>query len=210
MNTTVPVVRRPVMTLYSGLDCLRSHICRFVLHEKDIECQVLFVQSEQEQTELAQINPYNETPTLLDRDLVLYDTQIICEFLDERLPHPPLLPVEPIGRARARLLIRRLERDWFSLLPEIQKGKPDRAQKKRKLLADGLLAVSQVFNTQKFLLGEEFSLIDCYLAALLWRLPSLGIKLLPKQSRYIDAYSARLFARPAFRNSLSAVERGLR
>jgi RNA polymerase-associated protein len=210
MNTTVPVVRRPMMTLYSGIDCLRSHICRIVLHEKDIECHVLYVQSEQEHTELAQLNPYDETPTLLDRELVLYDTQVICEFLDERLPHPPLMPVEPIGRARARLLIRRLERDWFSLLPEIQKGRPDRAEKRRKQLSDGLLAVSQVFNAQKFLLGEEFSLIDCYLSALLWRLPSLGIKLPPKQSRHVDAYAARLFARPAFRLSLSAVERGLR
>lgn len=205
MNTLVD--RKSIMALYSGTDCIYSHGCRIVLQEKDIECELVFTDPDDDCQELAEINPYNETPTLIDRELILYDALIINEYLDERLPHPPLMPVVPVSRAKQRLMIMRLSRDWY---PEVKKlyinPKDDEA---RKNLRDGLIALSPLFAEQEFALGEEYSLVDVILAPLLWRLPKINI-VLPKQAKPIEDYADRLFERPSFIESLTEAERDIR
>ena len=179
------------------------------MQEKISECDFRYLNDENVDQELAELNPYGESPTLVDRDLVLYSPVVINEYLDERLPHPPLMPIDPVGRGRARLLISRLQRDWLDDLQQrLTKGqKLD--QKLRKVLWDGLLAMSQVFANQEFLLGNDITLVDCYVVPLLWRLPSLGI-ILPKQGKRLEDYSKRMFARRSFQDSLSEAERELR
>jgi len=206
---TPPTTRKPIMTLYSGPICLQSHSCRIVLFEKDVECQVRYIAPDSNPEELAELNPYQETPTLLDRDLVLYGAQIINEYLDERLPHPPLMPVDPVARGRARLMVMRLNRDWFSQLPIILEGERRQANKARQYVRDGLISISPVFGEQPFMLGEEFSLVDCVIAPLLWRLPLYDIEL-PRQARPLQDYAERVFRRKAFRHSLSEAEREMR
>ncbi len=205
MNTLA--TRRSIMTLYSGTDCVMSHACRIVLHEKDIECEVVYTDPSDTCQELADFNPYYETPTLVDRDLILYDPTIINEYLDERLPHPPLMPVDPVSRAKQRLMIMRLNRDWFNSIRALQADTKDRAA--HKILRDGLISISPLFTEQEFAMGDEYSLVDVILAPLLWRLPSLNITL-PKQAQLVEAYAEKLFAREAFQASMSDTERDLR
>jgi RNA polymerase-associated protein len=195
------------MTLYSGTDCVLSHACRIVLQEKDIECELVFTDPSDTCQELAEFNPYYETPTLVDRDLILYDPFIINEYLDERLPHPPLMPVDPVSRAKQRLMIMRLNRDWFDSLKALQADKKDKAA--HKVLRDGLIAISPLFEEQNYAMGDDYSLVDVILAPLLWRLPTLNI-VLPKQAQAVEEYSERLFERQAFQDSLSDTERDLR
>ncbi|MDH3637575.1 MAG: glutathione S-transferase N-terminal domain-containing protein [Gammaproteobacteria bacterium] len=204
----IPTGRKPIMALYSGATCIYSHGCRIVLFEKEVECKIIYVDPTAPAEELAELNPYNETPTLLDRDLVLYGPQIINEYLDERLPHPPLMPVDPVNRGRARLMMMRLQRDWFDLLESVTSGDRGVADTVRDSIRDGLIAISPLFNDQDYMLGAEFSLVDCFLAPLLWRLPVYGIEL-PKQAKPVIEYSRRLFDRPAFGASLSENEREL-
>jgi len=180
-----------------------------VMQEKDAECDFRFLGEESVENELAELNPYGEAPTLIDRDLVLYCTQVITEYLDERLPHPPLMPIDPVGRGRARLFIFRLQRDWLDRIQARLSNGQNLDQKLKRTLLDGLVAMSQVFTNQDYLLGNDLTLVDCYVAPLLWRLPSLGIKL-PPQSKHLEEYSARLFDREAFQESLSDAERELR
>lgn len=201
-----PTTRKPIMTLYSGLTCPASHRTRVVLFEKDVECQVVYVDPKKKPRELAELNPYNDLPTMVDRDLVLYDAHIINEYLDERLPHPPLMPVDPVTRARARLMVMRFERDWYNLLPYIEAEDKKHAPRARTVIRDGLTVISPVFKDQPHILGEEYSLVDCALAPLLWRLPMLGIEL-PRQARPLLDYAERIFARKAFQLSLSDPER---
>ena len=205
MNTLA--TRRSIMTLYSGTDCVLSHACRIVLQEKDIECELVFTDPSDTCQELAEFNPYYETPTLVDRDLILYDPFIINEYLDERLPHPPLMPVDPVSRAKQRLMIMRLNRDWFDSLKALQADKKDKAA--HKVLRDGLIAISPLFEEQNYAMGDDYSLVDVILAPLLWRLPTLNI-VLPKQAQAVEEYSERLFERQAFQDSLSDTERDLR
>ena len=200
-------VRRSVITLYSGTDCVLSHACRIVMHEKDIECEVGYTDSSDTCQELEEFNPYYETPTLVDRDLILYDALIINEYLDERFPHPPLMPVDPVSRAKQRLMIMRLKRDWFDSISALQENKKDKEA--HKVLRDGLIAISPLFAEQSFAMGEEYSLVDVILAPLLWRLPVLNI-VLPKQAQAVEDYSERLFERESFQASLSDTERDLR
>ncbi len=204
---TINSSRKPIITLYSGSTCLYSHTSRIVLFEKDVECQVRYVDPKSGAQELAELNPYNETPTLVDRDLVLYGFLIINEYLDERLPHPPLMPVDPVMRGRARLMIMRLKRDWFKVLRDITAGEDrGRVNRARQAIRDGLTAISPVFSHQPFMLGEEYSLVDCCMAPLLWRLPVLGIEL-PRQAKPVAEYAQRLFERRAFRLGLSEAEK---
>ena len=205
MNTLA--TRRSIMTLYSGTDCVLSHACRIVLQEKDIECEVVYTDPSDTCQELAEFNPYYETPTLVDRDLILYDPFIINEYLDERLPHPPLMPVDPVSRAKQRLMIMRLNRDWFDSVRALQADKKDKAA--HKVIRDGLIAISPLFDEQEYSMGEEYSLVDVILAPILWRLPVMNI-VLPKQAIKVEEYSERLFARQAFQDSLSDTERDLR
>jgi len=199
MNTLA--TRRSIMTLYSGTDCVLSHACR------NIECEVVYTDPSDTCQELAEFNPYYETPTLVDRDLILYDPFIINEYLDERLPHPPLMPVDPVSRAKQRLMIMRLNRDWFDSINALQEDKKDKAA--HKVIRDGLIAISPLFAEQDYAMGDEYSLVDVILAPLLWRLPTLNI-MLPKQAQAVEEYSERLFARQAFQDSMSDTERDLR
>ena len=193
------------MKLYAGSNCLYGHACRIVLKEKDVDCDVLNPADDPE-FDLTELNPYGESPTLIDRELVLYGDNVITEFLDERLPHPPLMPLDPIGRGRARLLLARLQRDWLSEVKRLlDEGKP-LDKKLKKSLWDGLLAMSPIFLTQRYAMGNEFSLVDCYLAPLLWRLSVMDVTL-PRQGQAVMDYSARLFERSTFQASLNSLER---
>ncbi|OGI49983.1 MAG: hypothetical protein A3B81_03405 [Candidatus Muproteobacteria bacterium RIFCSPHIGHO2_02_FULL_65_16] len=206
----IPTNRKPVMTLYSGSNDPYSHRTRIVLFEKDIECQIIEIDPDRKPRELADLNPYNQVPTMVDRDLVLYESNIINEYLDERLPHPPLMPVDPVSRAKARLMLMRFDRDWYSLLPEITGPDRKAAQRARNVVRDGLTVISPVFKDQPFILGDEFSLVDCSLAPILWRLDHYGIDL-PRQAKSILEYAEeRLFARKSFKLSLTEAERELR
>lgn len=197
------------MTLFSAKNHLFSHIVRFVLAEKGIGFDVQQVDLSDTPEDLRELNPYNEVPTLVDRDLVLYDYRVIAEYLDERFPHPPLMPVDPVSRARNRLLLSRINRDWMSLAQDIENGTPKAAEKARKELRDGLVAASPAFAQKPFFLSDEFSLVDCATAPLLWRLPAFGVEL-PKAAQPLAAYADRLFERPGFKESCTEQELELR
>ena len=193
------------MKLYAGSNCLYGHACRIVLKEKDVDCDVLDPSADPE-IDLTELNPYGESPTLIDRELVLYGDNVITEFLDERLPHPPLMPLDPIGRGRARLLIGRLQRDWLGEVKRLlDEGKPLNKRLKKSLW-DGLLAMSPNFLVQRYAMGNEFSLVDCYLGPLLWRLSVMDVTL-PRQGQAVMDYSERLFERSTFQASLNSLER---
>ena len=197
------------MKLYSGSQCLFSHACRFVLKQKEIDCDVVFTTDKQVEDAVAELNPYGETPTLADRDLVLYDGVVVNEYLDERFPHPPLMPSDPTTRAQARVMISRLRRDW---LDDVQNRMASGVKLERNLsrsLSDGLVAMSNHFSENKYVLGEDFSLVDAYLVALLWRLPLLQVNL-PRQGGKILDYGNRMFAKSSFQESLSTAEREMR
>ncbi|MHB1565594.1 MAG: glutathione S-transferase N-terminal domain-containing protein [Acidiferrobacter sp.] len=205
----IPTVRKPIMTLYSGTTCPFSHKTRIVLFEKDVECQIVHVDLKRKPRELADVNPYNQVPAMVDRDLVLYESHIIIEYLDERLPHPPLMPVDPVTRGRARLMLWRFNRDWYDLLPQLEGEDKRLAQRARIVIRDGLTVISPIFKEQAYLLGDELSLADCALAPLLWRLPYYEIEL-PRQAKPILDYADRLFARKSFGLSLTDAERQMR
>ena len=195
------------MKLYAGSNCLYGHACRIVLKEKDVDCDVLDPAADPE-FDLTELNPYGESPTLIDRELVLYGDNVITEFLDERLPHPPLMPLDPIGRGRARLLIGRLQRDWLGEVKRLlDEGKPLN-KKLKKSLWDGLLAMSPNFLVQRYAKGNEFRLVDCYLAPMLWRLSVMDVTL-PRQGQAVMDYSERLFERSTFQASLNSLERDM-
>lgn len=201
--------RKPIMTLYSGTQDPYSHRTRIVLFEKDVEFQIVEVDLERKPKELADLNPYNSVPTIVDRDLVLYESLLINEYLDERLPHPPLMPVDPVNRARARLMLNRFDRDWYRLLPNIESAEKKIANRARNYIRDGLTVISPIFKDQKFLLGEEFSLVDCSLAPILWRMPIYKIDL-PRQAKPLLEYAERVFERKSFQASLSEIEKEMR
>jgi len=201
--------RRSVMALYSAPDCIYSHSCRLVLVEKAVECDIVDVSSGDPAFELGELNPYNETPTLVDRDLVIYGAQIINEYLEERLPHPPLMPVDPVNRARARLIMMRFEREWVRVYGRSAASRRSMSNEQIKDLRDGLIAMSPTLAEQSYMLGEEFTLVDCTVAPFLWRLPVMGIDL-PHQAKPVLEYATRLFDRPAFRSSLTEAEKQMR
>ncbi|MCS4504719.1 Stringent starvation protein A [wastewater metagenome] len=204
------VSRRSVMTLFSGPTCIYSHRIRLVLAEKGISVEIVDVEPGAPIPEdLADLNPYGEAPTLVDRDLVLYDTKVIAEYLDERFPHPPLMPVDPVSRAKARLVISRIERDWVQSLDALDELTGKDAEKGRKALAESLVASDEVFGSGlPFFLSEELSMMDCVLAPLLWRLHHYGVEI-PASAEHIQAYAKRLFGREAFQKSLSDAERAM-
>ncbi|MCU0832961.1 MAG: glutathione S-transferase N-terminal domain-containing protein [Chromatiaceae bacterium] len=193
------------MTLFSDPSCPYCHRVRIVLAEKGITVDIVDVDAEALPDEVMDFNPYGTVPTLVDRDLRLYESRIIMEYLDERFPHPPLLPVDPVARANARLYMYRVERDWYVLLERIVKGGEGEAAQARKELRESLVATSPVFAAKPFFMSDELSLVDCCVAPLLWRLPVLGIEL-PPQAKAIQEYSKRIFALPAFRASLTEAE----
>lgn len=199
---------RTVLTLFSAADCLHCHRVRLVLAAKGVTYDLVPVDLNRPPEDLAEVNPYNSVPTLVDRDLVLYDTNVICEYLDERYPHPPLMPIDPLTRARVRLAIVRIENDWLTLADTIEEG-GKAADVARKALRDALIQNVQAFKASKFFLSPEMSLADCALAPLIWRLPSLDIKL-PPSAQAINDYGERIFRNPGFTRSLMLEERALR
>ncbi len=198
--------RKSAMTLFSSSTCAYSHRTRFVLLEKGISADIEYVDACQPPEDLIELNPYGTTPTMVDRDLVLYDSTIIMEYLDERFPHPPLHPMDPVSRARARMMVHRIDQDWYNLLDEIVRSPDKKSSKARKMLRESLIAAIPVFAAKPYFLSDEFSLVDCALGPLLWRLPTLGIDL-PKQADAIKSYAARIFERNGFQLSLSEQER---
>lgn len=201
--------RRSVMSLFSGDADAYSHRVRIVLAEKGINVDIISVDSNNAPEDLIDLNPYNTVPTLVDRDLVLYNSQVIMEYLDERFPHPPLMPVDPVSRATNRLALYRIEKDLYAHLDTVLTGSDKAAAKARKEIRDNLLMVSPIFEQKPFFLSDDFSLVDCAVAPLLWRLPLLNVSL-PKQGAPLLEYADRLFARDSFRQSLTEAEKEMR
>ena len=188
-----------------------SHRVRIVLAEKGVAAEIINVEPGRCPPKLAEVNPYGSVPTLVDRDLALYESTVVMEYLEERYPHPPLLPVYPVARANSRLLIHRVQRDWCSLVDRIldpRSKDADKAQA-RKELRESLTGVSPLFADKPYFLSEDFSLVDCCLLPILWRLPLLGIEL-PRPAKPLLDYMERAFVRDSFRASLSDVERDMR
>lgn len=201
------VAKRTIMSLYSDMDDVYSHQVRIVLAEKGVNVDIMSVKSGEASSDLLAVNPYGTVPTLIDRDLVLYESRIIMEYLDERFPHPPLLPVYPVARAETRKMMHRIEQDWYSLLQRIQAG--EKVDAARELLLESLMGLEPVFADKPYFLSDEFSLLDCALAPLLWRLPRLGVAI-PGGENGLSAYMQRLFKRDSFQTSLTDAERQLR
>jgi RNA polymerase-associated protein len=200
---------RTVLTLFSGRNDLASHCARLVLAAKGVSYDLVVVDPNDPPEDLVDLNPYQTIPTLVDRDLVLYDANVIAEYLDERYPHPPLMPVDPLSRARVRLGVVRLQRDWFPYVETILTGTKSTAETARKRLRESLLASVPVFKAAKFFLNTEMSLADCALAPLVWRLPSLGV-VLPKEGQAVVDYGERIFRNPGFVRSMTEDEKALR
>lgn len=205
------VAKRSSMTFFSDAKDHLSHRVRIVLAEKGVTVDIVDVDQSAKPAELADLNPYNDVPTLVDRELVLYESKVMMEYLDERFPHPPLLPVYPVARAENRLFVYRIERDWCALLDTVEGGTVKQAEKARKELRDSLVAVAPIFAEKPFFMSDEFTLIDCCLAPILWRLPVLGIEIpKTKQTKPLFDYMDRLFERESFQVSLTEQEKEMR
>jgi len=182
-----------------------------VLAEKGVTVDIKDHEPDSVPKEVTDINPYSSLPTLVDRDLVLFEHHVMMEYLDERFPHPPLLPVYPVARGESRQLIYRIDRDWSSRVDAIVAAKSkDSVMRARKELRESLLAIAEVFGDKPYFMSEEFTLVDCCVAPILWRLPSLGIDFPEKQAKPIDKYMERIFERESFQISLSEVEQEMR
>jgi len=197
------IAKRTIMSLYSDAGDIYSHQIRLVLSEKGVNVDVIPVRKSELPEDLIALNPYGTLPTLVDRELVLYDTKIMMEYLDERYPHPSLLPVYPVARAESRKMIYRIERDLYSLMHRIVDNKDANA---REALAASLNQLEPVFADKPYFLSEEFSLLDCVLAPMLWRLPMMGV-IIDKSSVHLQDYMARMFNRDSFQSSLTEVEK---
>ncbi|MFV3307369.1 glutathione S-transferase N-terminal domain-containing protein [Pseudomonas sp. NY15181] len=199
------------LTCFSDPSCHYSHRVRLVLAEKSVVADIIDVPVGNIPARLAEVNPYGSLPTLVDRDLSLYESTVVMEYLDERYPHPPLLPVYPVARANSRLLMHRIQRDWCALVDRILDSRQKDAERAlaRKELRESLTGVSPLFADKPFFLSEELSLVDCCLLPILWRLPVLGIEL-PRPAKPLLDYMERQFARETFRASLSSIERDMR
>ncbi|MCU7799910.1 MAG: glutathione S-transferase N-terminal domain-containing protein [gamma proteobacterium symbiont of Lucinoma myriamae] len=197
--------RRSVMTLFSDGNDLLSHRVRMVLAEKGINHAIINIDPDNLPEDLIDLNPYNSAPTLVDRDLVLYDAQLIMEYLDERFPHPPLMPVDPVNRAKLKMLLIRIKKDWDPLVEKLI-GKTDKqGVKQRKELRESLTTIAPVFEQKPYFMSDEFTLVDCALAPLLWRLNEMCIEL-PDSAIAVTQYAQRIFARESFQESLSDIE----
>lgn len=200
--------RRSVMSFYSDPMDPVGHCVRLCIAEKDINVEMNFVDPDNIPEDIIGLNPYNSVLTLVDRDLVLYEARIIMEYLDERFPHPPLMPVDPVSRAGNRQLTYRVMNDLYSLVSDIVTGKDSVANNARKVMRDHLTAIAPAFDSYEFFMAEDFSLVDCCLAPILWRLDLYGVKL-PVQAKPLQKYAKKIFARPGFVASMSETEREL-
>lgn len=197
------------MILYTEANTIDSHRARLVLAEKGIEAEIEIVDLDDLPEDLIHLNPYLSVPTLIDRDLVLYDARVICDYLDERYPHPPMMPIDPVSRAKSRLTLYRMEKDWYSLLPELMSKDQAAANKAGKILQDSLTASAAVFAVKPFFLSDDYSLLDASLAPFLWRLNTLGV-VLPPEAEAVSDYAQRLYERKGFQASLTDAERSIR
>ncbi|MDO3382874.1 glutathione S-transferase N-terminal domain-containing protein [Gilvimarinus algae] len=206
------VTKRSSMTFFSDSGDHYSHRVRIVLAEKGVSVDMVEGSAGNKPSELADLNPYNSLPTLVDRDLSLYESKVIMEYLDERFPHPPLLPVYPVARAQSRLWMYRLERDWAPLVDIIvASDDAKQVERARKELSDSLLTIAPIFTEMPFFMSEEFTIVDCCLGPILWRLEALGITLPnTRQSQPLKQYMERLFSRDSFQQSLTEPEREMR
>ncbi len=197
--------RRSTIVMYSDARCIHSHRIRLALAEKKIDAEIVTVHSDGINEDLMKFSPQGEIPTIVDRDLALYGPGVIMDYLDERYPHPPFMPVDPVSRARTRLALYRIESDWYSLRPDAP-GQTLSALEARRLLNESLTGAAQVFAAMPYLFSEEYSILDATLAPLLWRLSAYGI-VLPEAAEPVKQYAKRIFAREAFQKSLSDAER---
>ena len=203
------VAKRASMTFYSDGQSHYSHRVRIVLAEKGVSVEILDIDPEEKPEDLADLNPYNSLPTLVDRDLVLYESSVTMEYLDERFPHPPLLPVYPVARAQSRLWIYRIERDWCSLVNCILGNNPEQAalvDRARQELQESLIGIAPIFSQKPYFMSDEFTLVDCCVAPILWRLGLMDIRL-PEQAQPLRDYMKRVFERDSFASSVSTAER---
>ena len=200
------------MTLFSDPCSQYSHRVRIVLAEKGVTVDIEDIDSNNVTQEILDANPYGTLPTLVDRDLALYESKVVMEYLDERFPHPPLLPVYPVARAQSRLCIHRIEKDWCTLVDSIVANpEAKKTEAIRKEFKDSLISISDIFVEMPYFMSEEFTLVDCCLAPMLWRLPQLGIEIpSTRQTKSLLDYINRLFERPAFQESLTDLEREIR
>jgi len=198
-----------MMRLYSGTVCPYSHRCRIVLYEKGMDFEVIDVDLMNKTEDVATINPYGKVPVLVERDLVLYEANIINEYIDERFPHPQLMPPDPVMRGRARLFLHRFEQEIYSQVELIESGQARQADKARTVIRDNLTQLAQILSNQKFLLGDEYSMLDVAIAPLLWRLDHYGIQM-GKEAAPLMKYAERLFSRQGFIDALTAAERAMR
>ncbi len=199
---------RTILTLYSARDCVHCHRIRLILAAKGVSYDLVLVDSAKPPEDLIDLNPTQSLPTLVDRDLVLYETSVVAEYLDERYPHPPLMPIDPLSRARLRLAIVRMERAWLPLAEQCA-GSGKNSEAARKRLREALMGSLPLFKAAKFFLNPEMSLADCALAPLVWRLQSLGVSL-PREAQAIHDYGERIFRNPGFTRSLTPDEKLLR
>lgn len=199
---------RNALTLFSARDCVVCHRVRLVLAAKGVSYELVSVDPNNPPEDLIDLNPYHSVPTLVDRDLVLYAASVVSEYLDERYPHPPLMPIDPLSRARLRLAMLRIEHEWVPQIQAIQHGGKAQIETGRKRLKELLLASLPLFKASRFFLNPEMSLADCAMAPIVWRLPSLGISL-PKDAKAIEDYGQRIFRSPGFARSLTPEERAL-
>ena len=204
------VAKRSSMTFYSDGTSHYSHRVRIVLAEKGVAVETIDIDSDSKPEDLATLNPYNTLPTLVDRELVLYEADIMMEYLDERFPHPPLFPVYPVARAQSRLWIFRIKKDWCSLVDTIMagSGKPSQLDKIRKELRESLISIAPIFGEKPYFMSEEFTIVDCCVTPILWRLPIMGIELpKTKTTKPLLDYRDRLFERESVMASLSEQEK---
>ena len=201
------------MILYSDRDDHYSQRVRIVLAEKDISAEIIENNSDDTPDEILSISPYHKLPILVDRDLAIHDPSVMMEYLDERFPHPPLLPVYPVARANSRTLMLRIDREWCPLVDTIIEAKMSSKElmKAREELLHEISSIAPTFKEFKYFMSDEFTLVDCYFAPILWRLPSLGIQLpINRHLKPLIDYKNMVFDRPGFLDSLSSVERDLR
>ena len=197
------------MTLYSDPNNAQSHRVRIVLGEKDLVFNVEEVLSGQNNEDLIALNPNNTTPTFVDRNLVLYESRVIMEYLDERFPHPPLMPVDPVIRAKTRMVLHYIEKDLYGLLDDVKSSGEKKSSAAKQKLKENLLLSLDFIQGKKYFLSDDFSIIDCSMAPILWRLPEFGIEL-PKSAKPIIKYSERLFERSSFLENLCEQEEEIR
>lgn len=198
-----------MMKLYSGTSCPYSHRCRIVLFEKGMDFEVIDVDLMNKSEDLAVINPYNKVPVLVERELVLYQANIINEYIDERFPHPQLMPPDPVLRAHTRLFLHQFEQELYAHVDVIEQGTSKTIDKSRAAIRDNLTQLSQILAKQKFLLSDEFSMLDVAIAPLLWRLDRYGIQM-GREAAPLMKYAERLFSRQGFIDALTSAERAMR